>query len=71
MRCMFMNLALGPALKQEMMDSSVLASAGGTIDSSQRWYGELGTVKLVELLELLESESAVDEDGLSRAWGRP
>jgi hypothetical protein len=37
---------------------------GGTIDSSQPWYGELGMV------ELVESESAVDEGGLDRVWGR-
>lgn len=33
-------------------------------DSSQRWYGEL------RMVELVESESAVDEGGLDRVWGR-
>jgi hypothetical protein len=35
---------------------------GGTVDSSQRGYGELGTV------ELVEPGSAVDEDGLVVPW---
>jgi hypothetical protein len=40
---------------------------GGTIDSSQRGYGELGKVEQVEQVEQVEPESAVvDGDGL--AW---
>jgi hypothetical protein len=39
---------------------------GGVIDSPQRWYGELG---MVELVELVEQESAVvDEGGLAGVW---
>ena len=37
-----------------------MAGPGGTVNSSQRAYGEVGAV------ELVESESAVDGDGLAR-----
>jgi hypothetical protein len=44
----------------------VRGKRGGTIDSPRRWYGEPGTV---ELVEQVEPESAVvDEGGLVGAW---
>jgi len=36
---------------------------GGMVDNSQRWYGELGMVELVEL-----ASTVVDEGGLAAAW---
>jgi hypothetical protein len=36
---------------------------GGTIDISQQWYGELGTVELVE-----PGSAMVDEGELAWAW---
>jgi len=33
------------------------------VDNSQRWYGELGMVELVEL-----ASTVVDEGGLAAAW---
>jgi hypothetical protein len=36
---------------------------GGTIDSSQQRYGELGTVELVE-----PGSAVVDKDELAGAW---
>ena len=35
----------------------------GAVDNSQRWYGELGTVELVE-----PGSGVVDEGGLAQAW---
>ena len=40
-----------------------MVGRGGTVDSSQRDYGELGAVEQVEL-----GSAVVDEGGLAVAW---
>jgi hypothetical protein len=40
-----------------------MVGRGGTVDSSQRGYGELGTVEQVE-----HRSAVVDEGGLTVAW---
>ena len=41
---------------------------GGTVDNSQRWYGEARTGE-VRTVELVEPESAVGDEGrLAVAW---
>jgi hypothetical protein len=65
--CRYCTLAIGVEMGRVRLQ---LNSSGighhGTIDSPQRWYGEPGTVELVELAEL--ESAVVDEGGLAGAW---